>query len=125
VGGVAAGQRVTATFTDTAGNTSEFGANRFVAANRLLVNDTGDAADATPGDGACAAVSYLLRTVCAAAVRPAHVAALLAAVITPPPHALQPPFSALRRNIGARSGCREPDIPYQKMHFKYQRRRVR
>ena len=48
------GSRLSSTATDTAGNTSEFGANFSGLIVDLVVNDNGDAADASAGDGLCA-----------------------------------------------------------------------
>jgi hypothetical protein len=51
---LAIGSKLTGTATDTTSNTSEFGANFNGLIVDLVVNDNGDAADASPGDGLCA-----------------------------------------------------------------------
>ena len=51
---LAIGSKLTATATDTASNTSEFGANFSGLIVDLVVNDKGDATDASAGDGLCA-----------------------------------------------------------------------
>jgi len=48
-----ANARLTGTATDGAGNTSEFGANFSALVADFIVNDNGDADDASPGDGLC------------------------------------------------------------------------
>jgi CSLREA domain-containing protein len=53
VAGLAVGEEIAATATDASGNTSEFGVNVVVASSTVVVNSTGDAADANPGNGVC------------------------------------------------------------------------
>jgi parallel beta-helix repeat protein len=53
VSALARGVQLTATATDTSGNTSEFGANFTGLLVDFVVNHNGDAADASPGDGLC------------------------------------------------------------------------
>jgi CSLREA domain-containing protein len=53
VGSLISGDPVTATATDSSGNTSEFSLNVAAASSDFVVNHTGDGADANTGDGIC------------------------------------------------------------------------
>lgn len=77
---VPATARLTATATDGAGNTSEFGANFTALVADFVVNDNGDADDASPGDGICQTATTGICTLRAALTE----LRALAATPTPP-----------------------------------------